>query len=124
MKNITSLIAMAMLSTMSTSALTSCDNTETLDLTPQSITGVWMHEDRTDNDYDYIQFNADGTGIKWEVYKNAPNGQRHDEETFTYSISGNKITFYEPDGDRDIETIKLKKNNELVIDRDTYKRQK
>lgn len=124
MKNITSLIAMAMLSTMSTCALTSCSNDETLDVTPNSIAGIWMHEDRTDNDYDYLQFNADGTGIKWEVYKNAPDGQRHDEETFKYSINGNKITFFEPDGERDVESIKMKNNNEIVIDRDTYKRQK
>lgn len=124
MKNITSLIAMAMLSTMSTSAFTSCNSNVIHDITPQSITGIWMHEDRSDNDYDYIQFNADGTGIKWEVYKNAPSNQRHDEETFKYTLKGNKITFYEIGDEPDVETIKMKNTNVLVIDRDTYKRQK
>lgn len=124
MKNITTLIAMAMLSTLDMGAFTSCNNDSAIDATYDGLTGVWMHEDRFDNDYDYIQFNADGTGTKWEVYKNAADGQRHDVENFTYTVKGNKITFIEADGERDIETIKMKSANKIVIDKDTYTKQK
>lgn len=123
MKNITSLFVLAMLSTMSMSSI-SCNNDDGLDITTNNLQGTWMHDDRTDNDYDYIQFNPDGTGTKWEVYKNAPDGTKHDIESFTFSIKGNKITFYEPDGERDVETIKMKNTDEIVIDRDTFIRQK
>lgn len=123
MKNITTLLAMAMLSTMSVHADTAACNDRKQGITAQSIAGIWMHNDRTDDDYNFIQFNADGTGLKWEVYKDAPNGQRHDVETFTFNINGNKIVFVEPDGDRDIEPIRMKKSGVLVIDHDTYTRQ-
>lgn len=124
MKNIPTFFAMAVLSTLSMNAMTSCSNDATLEISKNELQGIWMHDDRTDNDYNYIQFNADGTGAKWEIYKNAPDARPHDYETFTFTISGNKITFYETDGDRDIETIKMKNANTIVIDRDKYTRQK
>lgn len=121
MKNITSLIAMAMLSTMSMSVLNSCSNDDAIEITTNNLQGIWMHTDK--DDYDYLKFNSDGTGSKWEVYKNAPDARPHDQEDFTYSLSGGKITFYEPDGERDVEKIKMNTPDEIVIDRDTYKRQ-
>lgn len=123
MKNIPSLIALAVLSTMSMNVMSSCHNDE-FEITKDNLHGIWMHDDRSDNDYNYIQFNADGTGAKWEIYKHAPDARPHDQETFTFTIKGNKIYFYEPDGDRDIESIKMKNANEIVIDRDKYIRQK
>lgn len=125
MKNITNFIFLAMLSTMGMGAFTSCSNDdESLDITTSNLQGIWMHDDRTDNDYDYLQFNADGTGLKWEVYKNDPEARPFDQETFTYKVNGNKITFYEPDGERDTEKIVMPTLDRIVIDKDTYNKQK
>lgn len=125
MKNITKFILMAMLSTMGIGALNSCSNDDdTIDITRSNLQGIWMHDDRTDNDLEYLQFNADGTGCKWEVYKNDSEARPHDQESFTYTLSGNKITFYETDGERDVEKIIMPSPNVIVIDNDTYNRQK
>lgn len=123
MKNITSLFTMAMLSTMSLSVMNSCTNDDLIVITPESIEGTWMHDDSHDNEYDYLLFNADGTGSKWEIHKGNPNAAPHDKEDFSYSLSDGKITFYEPDGERDTESIRMNNPNEIVIDHDTYKRQ-
>lgn len=123
MKNITSLIAMAMLSTMSINVLTSCSNDDDPVLTAPVLHGTWMHNDRLDDDYDYLRFNPDGTGSKWEVRKNDTGARPHDQESFTYTLDGNKIIFVEPDGERDVETVKLVSSNEIIIDHDTYTRQ-
>lgn len=125
MKNITNFILLAMLSTMGMGTFTSCTNDDdTIEITNNNLRGVWMHDDRTDNDYDYLQFNTDGTGLKWEVYKNDPEARPHDQESFTYTLSGNKITFQEMDGDRDTEKIIMTSPDVIVIDKDTYNRQK
>lgn len=124
MKNITSLFAMALLSTMSMSILTSCTSEEGLEVTLSNVQGLWMHDDRTDNEYDYLKLNADGTGSKWEVLKGDAEARPYDLEEFTFTLSGNKITFFEQDGERDVETIELISLDEMVIDRDTYNRQK
>lgn len=121
MKNITTFIALAMLSTMSTAVFTSCSNA---DVEPLTIHGTWVHDDTRDNDLDYITFNADGTGAKWETLKATPNGDRLDYEDFTYSLSGNKITIVERDGDIDTETVKVVNNDRIKLDGDIYDRQR
>lgn len=120
MKNITNLFALAMLSTMSTAVFTSC-NAE--DVEPLTIHGTWMHDDTRDNDYDYITFNPDGTGSKWEVLK-IDQTAASDHENFTYSLSGNKITIIERDGERDVETVKIVNNDRIKLDGEIYNRQK
>lgn len=124
MKNITNSILLAMLSTMSIGTLTSCDDEPGILVTTSNIQGIWMHDDRTDNDYDYLQFNADGTGLKWEVNKNDSEARPHDQEKFTYTLNGNKITFSEMDGSRDTEKIVMPSPDVIVIDKDTYNKQK
>lgn len=124
MKNITNFILLAMLSTMGIGTLTSCDDEPGIEVTTSNIQGVWMHDDRTDNEYDYLQFNADGTALKWEVKKSDPEARPYDQESLTYSLNGNKITFREMDGDRDTEKINMPSPDVLVIDKDTYNRQK
>lgn len=122
MKNITKLIAMAVLSTMSATVFTACTNDEVELMT---IYGVWQHDDTNDNDIDFISFSADGTGAKWETLKGSTaTDQVFDYETFTYTLSGNKITFIEQDGDRDVETIKVVNNDRIKLDGDTYDRTK
>lgn len=120
MKNITTLIAMALLSTMSAATFTACSNDE---IDPLTIHGVWQHNDAYDHTFDYISFSADGTGEKWETLKsNDTPDAAFDRETFTYSLNGNKITIIEQDGERDIETLKIINNDRIKLDDDVYNR--
>lgn len=121
MKNITTLIALAMLSTMSTALFTSCNDD---DVAPLTIHGTWVHDDTRDNDLDYITFNADGTGAKWEMLKASTSADRLDYEEFTYTLNGNKITIVERDGDVDTETVKVVNNDRIKLDGDVYDRQR
>lgn len=121
MKNITTLIALAMLSTMSPAVITSCSND---DVEPLTIHGTWVHDDTRDNELDYITFNADGTGAKWETLKASSATDRRDYEDFTYTLSGNKISLVERDGDVDTETVKVVNNDRIKLDGDVYDRVK
>lgn len=121
MKNITTLIALAMLSTMSTAVFTSCSNA---DVEPLTIHGTWVHNDTRDNDLDYIRFNADGTGAKWETLKNDATATPYDYEDFSYTLNGSKITIVERDGDFDTETVKVVNNDRIKLDGEIYNRQR
>lgn len=121
MKNITNILCMALLSTMSTLTFTACSND---DVDPLTIHGTWMHDDTRDNDYDFISFKSDGSGAKWEVYKNDANMERHDYEEFSYTLEGSKITIIERDGERDIETLKVITNDQIKLDGEVYDRQR
>lgn len=121
MKNITKLLALAMLSTMSIPALTACTAD---DVEVTALVGTWKSVELFDDDYEYIAFAADGTGLKWEVMKNDASGTRHDQESFTYTLTGNKVTIVEADGDRDVETVKISNGGKrLKLDGDNYERQ-
>lgn len=119
MKNITKFIALAMLSTMSIPFFTSCSE----DVDILSIHGTWRHDDTRDNEYDFISFTQNGTGSKWEVSKQDPAFNMHDFEEFTYTLSGNKITIIERDGDRDVETVKIINDKQIKLDGEVYERQ-
>lgn len=119
MKNITKVIAMAMLSTMSISTFTSCSE----DVDVLSINGTWRHDDTRDNEFDYISFSENGAGSKWEVSKADPTATMHDFEEFSYTLKGNKITIIERDGDRDVETVKIISDKQIKLDGEVYDRQ-
>lgn len=120
MKNITKILSLAMLSTLSVVPFTSCAAD---DVNESSIIGTWMHDDTRDKEYDYITFLSDGTGAKWEVHYNAPENYQPIRETFQYTLSGNKLNIFEADGDVDVETLKVKSDTKITIDGETYIKQ-
>lgn len=120
MKNITKFLSLAMLSTMSLVPLISCSAE---DIETASIIGTWMHNDTRDKEYNYITFNADGTGAKWEVHYNAPQNYQPVRETFQFTVSGSKVNIFEADGDVDVETVRVKSATKIRIDGDTYIKQ-
>lgn len=63
------------------------------------------------DDNRYLILNSDGTGsvLPYNLFENEIRG------TFQWNISGNKLTMFESDGDKDVYIVSSLTNNELVL---------
>lgn len=98
-----------------------------------TLEGTWMHLDDHGREKEFVTFRSNGTGVKWEECDRAcqqcgcQGKHKARKESFTYSVSDKKqvhIHLIEADGDHDTERLRIINDKKIIIDGDTYVRQK
>lgn len=118
MKHTAACTALLTLVLLTTAALTSCTKRVN---DPAALAGTWLHTD--DDSRDYLTFNADGTGYKWEEPLTDVPSFTPIREAIYWNLADGRLTIVEPDGDTDIEHVRQANDELIKIGDDYYARQ-
>lgn len=84
-----------------------------------NIVGTWMHADADDHENEYVRFDANGTGEKWEQKTNGLK-QIKDRKNFSYTFQNGVLTTRKRGGDVDTDVVYSIANDKIRFDGDTY----
>ena len=84
-----------------------------------NIVGTWMHADADDHENEYVRFDANGTGEKWEQ-KTSGLKQIKDRKSFTYTFQDGVLTTRKRWGDVDTDVVYSIAKDKIRFDGDTY----
>lgn len=101
----------------------SCGGDEEEDATEvakNEIVGTWMKENSTSYEYQYLTFNADGSGV-WQQSLHGPSYEKKYSFKYVYDVKSNTIKMTFPDGDIEtsevefISSTKMKFNSNIYV---------